>query len=283
MSTPLYLVVGATGRQGGATVSALLHKAAPSSIRALTRNTQSPAAQKLASKGISVVQGDLSDPASLSTALKGVSSLHLVTDYKASGVEAEVLQASYLIEAAKAQGVKHIVFSSVDGASSDTLVLHWKSKHTIEEMVKASGIHWTILRPACFMDNFPPTPGFLRFLMLGMFDSGTDSKPLQLVATENIGFFAADALLNFDEYDGVELAIAGDEITVPQMAKVYGIVQGPKARKLCIPSSLLYAVLPDTYAGMLKVCSVLFFDDIVPHLSFFSMLVINAARPTFPI
>lgn len=67
------LVTGATGKQGGALVQALLRQA-PNAFRimALTRNTTSPSAQKLVanSSNVSLVQGDLNETEAIFAGLK---------------------------------------------------------------------------------------------------------------------------------------------------------------------------------------------------------------------
>eukprot|EP00891_Asterochloris_glomerata_P001473 jgi/Astpho2/1473/Aster-05359 len=77
--TRTVMVCGATGTQGGGVVEALLH-AGGFQVRGLTRNKASPAAQKLKTAGVEVVQGDLSDPSSLREAFKGADYLFIVTD-----------------------------------------------------------------------------------------------------------------------------------------------------------------------------------------------------------
>jgi uncharacterized protein YbjT (DUF2867 family) len=61
------LVTGATGKQGGALIQNLIQKNAPFQILAVTRNTESPSAQKLVklSKNITLVQGDLDNPSEI--------------------------------------------------------------------------------------------------------------------------------------------------------------------------------------------------------------------------
>ena len=98
------LVSGATGKQGGAVLTALLgarsSSSTPSTILALTRNPSSPKAQELAKKdGVEVVKGDLTDSASLEKALAGVDTAFLVTDFMAKGVEDEVKQGKTFVDA----------------------------------------------------------------------------------------------------------------------------------------------------------------------------------------
>src|SRR6516225_1756520 len=84
------LVSGATGRQGGMLARHLLEK--NWRVRALTRNTQSPAAAGLARQGAELAQGDLEDPASLQRALKGVYGVYSVQDFWSVGARREVQQ-----------------------------------------------------------------------------------------------------------------------------------------------------------------------------------------------
>ncbi|KAH8797991.1 NAD(P)-binding protein [Flagelloscypha sp. PMI_526] len=216
------LVVGATGRQGGAVLRALQHasKGHPDPHRrlfALTRNPSSPAAKKLASEGVQVIQGDINDTAGLTSTLKQVDRAFLVTDIS-QGTTKEEQAGKNFVAAAKAAGLEHLVFSSVDGAERDSKVPHFESKFQIETALRLSGLSHTVIRPVAFMDMLPIEPGFLRFIALGIFRAALGGKPIQLVATKDIGFVAACALLEPNEYKGQSIGLAGDELTISQMA-----------------------------------------------------------------
>jgi uncharacterized protein YbjT (DUF2867 family) len=132
-STTTYLLVGATGKQGGAVHHTLVSSpsfSSTSSIRFITRNPSSPAAQKLVSLGSTPVQADLNDKASLTAALQGVDRAFLVTDAGA-GEEKEEIQGRVFVDAAKAAGVKHLVFTSVGGADVADNVPHFRSKYRV--------------------------------------------------------------------------------------------------------------------------------------------------------
>jgi uncharacterized protein YbjT (DUF2867 family) len=73
------LIAGATGKQGGSVARNLL-SSNKVSIRALTRNPESPAAKSLAVKGVELVKGSLTEEAELVTALEGCFAAFLVTD-----------------------------------------------------------------------------------------------------------------------------------------------------------------------------------------------------------
>ncbi|WRT70446.1 uncharacterized protein IL334_007444 [Kwoniella shivajii] len=195
MSSPVnILVVGATGKQGGKAISTLLGQS-NLSLRFLTRNPSSESAKKLVEKGVTAVQGDLNDIEALDKALAGVDRAFLVTDAMA-GEEKEAEQGINFVNAAKKAGVEHIVFSSVCAADTAKNVPHFRSKAKVESSLKASGLSYTILRPAAFMDNFPVNSGFARFMLVGAFYAALGWGKCQLIAVEDIGVFAGKALLN---------------------------------------------------------------------------------------
>lgn len=86
------------------------------------------------------------------------------------------------------------------------------------------GMRWTILRPVAFMDNL--TPGFGAKLVATGWQLLLGNKPIQLIATRDIGFFAARALLRPDEYAGRSISLAGDELTIKQIGSVFKTTTG---------------------------------------------------------
>src|SRR5215467_11507225 len=79
----IVLVTGATGRQGGSVIRHMHPKGWK--LRALTRDPDSPAAQKLVRMGIEVVKGDLENPGTLEPATRGVYGIYSVQDFWAVG------------------------------------------------------------------------------------------------------------------------------------------------------------------------------------------------------
>lgn len=162
------LITGATGKQGGAVISALLKSGldARFNIYAVTRNVSSPAATSLASQaGVNLVKGDLDDPAALFESIGApVWGVFSVQTFMGAGhtVATEQRQGIQLIDAAVAHGqVQHFVYTSVDrggtqSASDPTPVPHFKNKYHIEKHLEKraqeTGMGFTILRPVCFME-----------------------------------------------------------------------------------------------------------------------------------
>jgi len=248
--SPVFLVVGATGKQGGGVVKALLDEG-HSDIRGLTRNLDSPASKALSSKGVRLVKGSLLDKASLVEALKGTTGAFLVTDpYGKDGVSMETTQGKTFVDAAKEAGLEHLVFSSVDGAERNSGVPHFDTKYEIEQYIQASGIPNTILRPTAFYDNFPKKSSMASFMGMGMFATAIGSnKPIQMIACYDIGAFAAKALLSPQQYKGRTIGLAGDELTINQLQGVYSKVQGTGAWKAYVPS-LMLKMLPQDFQKM---------------------------------
>lgn len=211
------LVTGATGKQGGAAARHLLEAGWP--IRALTRDPSKPAAAALAGLGAEVVQGDLKDRASMTKAVSGAYGVYGVQDSWEHGTESEVEQGKLLADVAKAAGVEHFVYSSVGGAERGTGIPHFESKWEIEEYIRGLALRATILRPVFFMENLLSPDNHEAILGGTLSLSIHPDTPLQMIAVDDIGAFAAMAFDNPDEWVGKALEIAGDEMTMSQYAE----------------------------------------------------------------
>ncbi|MEP7287788.1 MAG: NmrA family NAD(P)-binding protein [Chloroflexota bacterium] len=141
------LVLGATGRQGGATVRHLL--AQGWGVRAFTRDTNQAAVQALQQAGAEVVQGDNEDRASLETAMQGVYGVFSIQAYRGN----EVQQGKNIADTAKAAGIQHFIYTSVQNAEDLARVGGEANKWEIEQYIWALGLPATILRPAFFMET----------------------------------------------------------------------------------------------------------------------------------
>ncbi|MGK5632801.1 NAD(P)H-binding protein [Streptomyces sp. URMC 123] len=136
----MILVTGATGNVGRALLEEL-HAYGAGPLRALTRN----AARASFPDGVEAVEGDFADTASLKAALEGVRSLFLVT--RMGGTDAEI------VEAARQAGVDHVVLVSSITAATHPHLVPAQENLAIEQILKDSGMEWTILRPTQFASN----------------------------------------------------------------------------------------------------------------------------------
>lgn len=145
------LVIGATGRQGGAVARKLLERGV--GVRALTRKPDSSAGIELQRLGVDVRQGDLEDAASIVRAAEGVDAVFSMTTPFEAGMEAEARQGIAVADAARDAGVGHLVYSSVGSADRATGIPHFESKHEVERHIADVGIPFTVIGPVSFFEN----------------------------------------------------------------------------------------------------------------------------------
>jgi uncharacterized protein YbjT (DUF2867 family) len=223
------LVIGATGRQGGATARELLRRG--HDVLALTRDPDGPAARALASQGATPITGDLDDPASLVAAAAKARAVFSVQPHPLGpeGLQAEIRRGKAVADAAA--GVDHLIYSSVAGAERARGVPTFDAKWEIEQHIRALGVPCTILRPATLMDNFAahsrpePVDGTLVVR-----NPLPPDMRLQMIASEDIGVFAAEAFDRPGEHIGKTLELAGDTRTGPEIAQAFENAGGAPAR-----------------------------------------------------
>ncbi|WP_052486560.1 NmrA family NAD(P)-binding protein [Nocardia seriolae] len=228
----LILVTGATGKQGGATARRLL--AVGRRVRALVRDAESPAARELAAAGAELAVGDFDEPGGLGAALTGVDSAFLVppATFGPNGwdVGLEVERGTRFIEAAQAAGVEFVVFTTVASYTDDG---KWgaQGKRQVEEALRNSGLHWTILRPARFMENYfmrgYPVDGINDVVHKQLFPA---DRPIQAVAVADIAVFAQLAFDDPARFHGETLELAGDALTMPAAAAAISAAIGQPVR-----------------------------------------------------
>ncbi|MGI8911475.1 MAG: NmrA/HSCARG family protein [Rubrobacteraceae bacterium] len=247
------LVSGATGQQGGAVARNLLERGF--AVRALTRDTEKPAAKELGGLGAEVVEGDLEDRDSIERALEGARGVFSVQQFAETGVEGEVRQGNALADAAKAAGVEHFVYSSVGSAHRETGIPHFDSKWEVEEHVRGIGLPYTVLRPVFFVQNWE----WMREPILGgaLPQPLDPDKPFQMVAVEDIGAFAALAFENPEEWIGREVDLAGDEMTMTTIAGTFSHVTGREVSYVHTPWDQFEEQMGEEFAVMYR-----WFDDV---------------------
>jgi uncharacterized protein YbjT (DUF2867 family) len=239
----LVLVTGATGKQGGACVEALLTRG--HQVRALTRNSASPAANRLRERGVEITVCDFSDRDSLMRAARGADAVYAMSTPYEQGAEKETAQGITITDAARAARVGHFVYSSVASANRGTGIGHFDGKYTVEKHLQASGVPYTIVAPVFFMENLlqPWTLPSLRQGKLTM--ALPASRPLQQITVADIGAFVAAVVERSDIVFGRRFDIAGDELTGDQAAAILSKVTGREIRYEGFPPEVLRAQSED--------------------------------------
>jgi uncharacterized protein YbjT (DUF2867 family) len=252
-------VVGATGAQGGGLVRAILEdKSGEFAARAITRDVNSAKAQALAQLGAEVVAANVDDAESLKRAFAGAHGAFCVTFFwDHFSVEKEMAEARNMAEAAKAAGVRHVIWSTLEDTRrwmplSDprmpTLqgkykVPHFDGKGESNKTFVDLGLPVTLLNTSFYWDNFiyfgvGPKPGPDGVLGI-TFPMG--DKRLPGIAAEDIGKCALGIFRAESEFVGKTVGIAGEHLTGAQLAEKIGRAIGREVRYNDVP--------PDVYRG----------------------------------
>lgn len=147
-------ITGATGQLGSGVIDSLIQKGFnPSNISALARSEEK--AQALKDKGVNIKIGNYNDYNSLLEAFKGTDKLLLISSNEMENRSQQQVNA---VKAAKEEGVKHILYTSIQRQtdSSDSPINFVLDSHiATEEAIKESGMNYTILRNNLYMDMLP--------------------------------------------------------------------------------------------------------------------------------
>lgn len=228
------LVLGATGRQGGAVAGELLKHGYR--VRALTRKPNSEAARKLARRGAVVVAGDLDDARSVELAMRGAWGVFSVQNTWEAGIVREEAQGKRVAQLAKRLGVKHFVYSSVASAGRTTGIPHFENKWRVEEEIRALELpSYTIIRPVFFMDNFV-SPWFKPGIDQGKLMIAI--KPdtiLQMIAVSDIGRYGCWAFTHYGALNRRAIDIAGYATTMPDAARTLSVATGTAVEFVPVP------------------------------------------------
>jgi uncharacterized protein YbjT (DUF2867 family) len=248
MSDRIIAVVGATGAQGGGLVKAILaDKDKSFRVRAVVRDPNSDKAKALAAQGAEVVAGDVDDVESLKRAFAGAHGVFGVTFYWAHGSpERENQQASNIAHAAKAAGVSHVVWSTLEDTrkfvplSDDRMptlmgkykVPHFDAKAEMDHVFTDLGVPTTFLYASFYWDNlinFGMGPAKGPDGVLGITMAIGDAK-MAGVAAEDIGAVALGLFKQGKAAIGQRVGVAGEHLTGNEMAAALSKAIGQPVR-----------------------------------------------------
>jgi len=252
MTNKLITVFGATGAQGGGLARAILEdRDGGFAVRAVTRRVDSDKARALSAAGAEVVAADLDDEHSLVRAMQGAHGAFCVTNYWEHFSPAkELAQARNLAQAAKAAGVAHAIWSTLEDTrqrvplSDDrmpTLMEHYKVPHLdtkgeADAFFREAGVPTTFLRTSFYWDNLihfgmapkPGADGVLEFVL------PMDEAKLPGIAAEDIGRCAYGIFKAGDEFIGRTVGIAGEHLSGAEMAAAMARAFGREMRHAAV-------------------------------------------------
>jgi uncharacterized protein YbjT (DUF2867 family) len=144
-----------------------------------------------------------------------------------AGVEKEEEQGKRFAKIAKELGVQYYLYTSVGSAHRETGIPHFDNKWRVEETIRSLKFPmFTVMRPVFFMDNLL-SPWFKPAIDQGklMVALKPDTK-LQMIAVEDVGKYGAWAFENHEKLNGRAFDIAGDSLTMPEVAKIISSASG---------------------------------------------------------
>lgn len=181
---------------------------------------------------------DFADPASLAQAFAGIDTLFVLLPL----VENKVELARNVIAAARRAGVRHIVRSSGLGADAGSPYAIARLQGEIDDLVIGSGLSWTLIRPASFMQNYINFYG-------GMVAAGTVYLPqadgaISFIDVRDIAAVTARVLFEPGAYEGQTLELTGGEaLNNDQVAGILAEVLGKPVQYVAVDDAAAAASL----------------------------------------
>jgi len=243
------VITGATGQLGRHVVEALLERNVPAGdIVATGRSVEKLA--DFAERGVTVQEMDYENPASVAAALKGATKVLLISS---SAVGQRVAQHRTVIEAAKAEGVKLLAYTSI--ANADTTGMKLAAEHqATEELLKESGIPFVLLRNGWYLENYTEQlPGTLA---QGAIAGSAGDGKVSAAARADYAHAAA-AVLVADDQAGKVYELGGDHaFTMDQLACEISSAAGREVTYNDLPAHEYQQILvgvgvPDAFAEIL--------------------------------
>lgn len=232
---PTLFVSGAGGKLGRLVIEALLSRGYEGRIIAGTRRPE-----ELQISGVEVRKADFSDPAGLATALRGVDRMLLIST-DALG-EARRTQQLNAVAAAKAAGVKRIVYTSMPHPEPGSVIPMAEDHYPTEQAIKASGLEYAILRASWYIENlFGSLPSALAS---GKWYSSAGEGRVSYLPRADVARSAAGALLSDEPGNRVFTLTGTEALTNREVAAIVTEITGK-------PIEVVDVTDADVTAGML--------------------------------
>ncbi|KAJ7863238.1 NAD(P)-binding protein [Mycena leptocephala] len=239
-SAPLVAVVGATGAQGGSVIRVLAESDKPYRIRGFTRDVTKAAAEALKNQGAEMVAVNLvvEKKDEVYQAFAGADFAFLVTNFwEHTDMQKEISEGKMLIDAAKAAGVKGIIWSGLVSVTKlsggkHPYVYHFDGKAVVTEYGRASGVPFVDVQAGFYASNFLANPTMLAKQSDGTYAISWAVRPTTVIPIIDIendyGLYVRRVLESPVFPDGTEVYTASEDITVEEIARQLSEVTGKK-------------------------------------------------------
>jgi uncharacterized protein YbjT (DUF2867 family) len=212
------LVLGATGNIGTAVLKNLQNK----NVTVFAGVQSEKDFDKVAQLGAIPIIANFTDQDSLNNALKGKERVFLVTPL----MQNPEVVTQMVINASKLNGVKHLVRSTASGADSNGHIQMARWAGASEDLIKASDLNYTIVRPYSFLQNFINFHSFTIRNYNGFYLPTGDTK-LSMIDINDLGEIVAIALTS-NEHFGKTYELSGKTYTNEILAETLSTVLGRK-------------------------------------------------------
>lgn len=231
------VITGASGQYGRLATDMLIAMGLADKLILITR-TPAKLADRTA-QGCDVRYGDFDKPETLAEAVKGAEKMLLISGTR---VGARVVQHKAAIDAAAAGGVKHILYTSFIGIDDPRNPAEVRHDHIeTEELIRASGMDWTMLRDAHYADAMILMAG-PSALATGKWVSNTgDGKEAMVWRDDCVA--CAVAVLTSPGHEGKTYNITGPELqTFDEVAAIIREVTGCSLEHVTVSDEDQYAM-----------------------------------------
>ena len=247
------LITGAAGQLGQRVIHHLLEteKVPAANIIAATRDPAKLA--ELAAKGVVARRVDFDDAASLEAAFKGVDRLLIISTDALAVPGQRLKQHKAAVDAAVKAGVKHIAYTSMP--SPDKSLVTFAPDHLgTENAIKATGIPYTIIRNAWYMDNY--LHGMPHNLQSGSWYTGSGEGKVSNISREDCARAIAASLASGTQQSATYTLTGTESLSASQIAAVLAEAVGKPLQVVNVTDEQLGqgmrgAGLPDFVADML--------------------------------
>jgi NAD(P)H dehydrogenase (quinone) len=215
------VITGASGQYGRLATDMLIEKGLADRLILITRSPTKLADR--AAQGCDIRYGDYDKPETLAEAVKGAEKMLLISGTR---VGARVAQHKAAIDAAAAGGVKHILYTSFIGIDDPANPAEVRHDHIeTENLMRASGMAWTMLRDAHYADAMILMAGPQVMAMGQWFSNSGDGREAMVWRDDCVA--SAVAVLTTPGHEGKTYNITGPDLqTFDEVAAILTEVTG---------------------------------------------------------
>lgn len=260
------LIVGATGVLGKASAKLFLNNGY--AVKAVVRNAEK--AEDLKVLGAQIIKGDLVEPETIINICDGceviLASAHsMMGKGKNTSDAVDYKGHKLLIDAAVKAGVQQFIYVSAYGAAADHPVDFFRTKYKIEQYLIKSGLTYTILRPAAFMEWHMHNllgKGLVEKNKTILFGKG--DNPTNFIAASNVAQLVFKIYKKEEFYNKIIELSGPENLTKNEVVNLYSKHLHTKSRVTHVPRGVLKAfsfLLKPIHPGLARIMQVSLLAD----------------------